>query len=151
MIFKHHERSWLWTLCQFHRLCGNRIAFTNGCFDILHEGHIRCLSEASKFGSILVVGLNGDESVRRLKGNGRPVFTAQERAYILSGLRCVTHVAIFEEDTPEELLRVVKPHVLVKGGDWKGKKIAGADLVQEVRFVSYLQGRSTTRILEGIR
>jgi len=151
MIFGPDRRTWLWTLCTATRQIGNRIVFTNGCFDILHEGHIRCLSEASKFGSILVVGLNGDESVRRLKGNGRPVFTAQERAYILSGLPCVTHVAIFEEDTPEELLRVVKPHVLVKGGDWKGKPIAGSDLVQEVRFVPYLQGRSTTRILEGIR
>jgi len=151
MIYQANERTGLWILCKFYRACGYRIVFTNGCFDILHEGHIRCLHQASKHGTILVVGVNGDASVRRLKGNGRPVFTARERAFLLSRIRCVDHVAIFNEDTPEDLIRVVRPHVLVKGSDWKYRPIAGSNLVEEVKFIPYLDGHSTTEIVARMR
>jgi rfaE bifunctional protein nucleotidyltransferase chain/domain len=125
--------------------------FTNGCFDILHAGHAQYLRRAASLGDVLVVGLNGDASVRRLKGKGRPVQKAADRAYLLASLSCVSYVAVFSEDTPARLIRDVMPHVLVKGGDWKGKEIVGADTVRAnggtVRTIRFLPGRSTTSIL----
>ncbi len=130
---------------------GLRIAFTNGCFDILHAGHAKYLREASRMGDLLVVGLNSDASVRRLKGEGRPVQGERDRAYLLGSLGCVGYVVIFSEDTPARLIEEVVPHVLVKGGDWKGKEIAGARFVRSrggsVRTVRFLPGRSTSAIL----
>ena len=133
------------------RRAGKRIVFTNGCFDILHAGHARYLRRASAMGDVLVVGLNGDASVRRLKGAGRPVQKEADRAYLLASLGCVSYVVIFSEDTPAALIEDVVPHVLVKGGDWKGKTIAGADFVRSrggaVRTIRFVPGRSTTAII----
>ena len=133
------------------RRAGKRIVFTNGCFDILHAGHARYLRRASAMGDVLVVGLNGDASVRRLKGPGRPIQKEVDRAYLLASLGCVSYVVIFSEDTPGALVEDVVPHVLVKGGDWKGRTIAGADFVRArggaVRTIRFLPGRSTTAII----
>jgi D-beta-D-heptose 7-phosphate kinase/D-beta-D-heptose 1-phosphate adenosyltransferase len=133
------------------RRAGKRIVFTNGCFDILHAGHARYLRRAATLGDVLVVGLNGDASVRRIKGKGRPVQGEADRAYLLASLSCVSYVVIFREDTPAALIERVVPHVLVKGGDWKGKEIAGVGFVRRrggsVRFLPFLAGRSTTAIL----
>lgn len=130
---------------------GKRIVFTNGCFDILHAGHAKYLAKAASLGDVLVVGLNGDASVRRLKGLGRPVQGEADRAYLLASFACVAYVVIFREETPARLIERVAPHVLVKGGDWKGKTIVGADFVRarggSVRTVRFLAGRSTTSIL----
>ena len=130
---------------------GKTIVFTNGCFDILHAGHARSLREAAALGDVLAVGVNSDASVRRLKGEGRPVQTARDRAYLLASLSCVSFVVVFSEDTPAALIEQVVPHVLVKGGDWKGKEIVGSDFVLSrggtVRTIRLLPGRSTTSIL----
>lgn len=130
---------------------GNRVVFTNGCFDILHAGHARYLRRASALGDILVVGLNGDASVRRLKGAGRPVQKADDRAYLLASLACVSYVVVFGEDTPAALIEEVRPDVLVKGGDWRGKEIVGAAFVRArggtVRTIRFLPGRSTSAII----
>ena len=130
---------------------GKRIVFTNGCFDILHAGHARYLRQAAALGDVLVVGVNTDASVRRLKGEGRPVQGEADRAYVLASLACVSYVAIFREDTPAALIRRVVPDVLVKGGDWKGKEIVGSDFVRArggtVKALRYIPGKSTTSIL----
>jgi rfaE bifunctional protein nucleotidyltransferase chain/domain len=130
---------------------GKKIVFTNGVFDILHAGHARYLREAAALGDVLVVGVNSDASVRRLKGEGRPVQAIRDRAYLLASLACVSCVVAFSEDTPAALIREVVPHVLVKGDDWKGKEIAGSDFVSSrggsVRTIRLLPGRSTTSIL----
>ncbi|MGE5752616.1 MAG: D-glycero-beta-D-manno-heptose 1-phosphate adenylyltransferase [Deltaproteobacteria bacterium] len=130
---------------------GKRLVFTNGCFDILHAGHARYLRQAARLGDVLVVGLNGDDSVRRLKGEGRPVQGEADRAYLLASLSFVSYVVIFREDTPADLIERVLPDVLVKGGDWKGREIVGADFVRgrggSVRTIRFLSGRSTTAIL----
>lgn len=130
---------------------GKRIVFTNGCFDVLHAGHAKYLRKAASLGDVLVVGLNGDASVRRLKGAGRPLQSAPDRAYLLASLACVSYVVVFAQDTPETLIREVAPDVLVKGGDWKGKEIVGSDFVRSrggsVRTIRFLPGRSTSSIL----
>ncbi len=130
---------------------GKTIVFTNGCFDILHAGHARYLRDAARLGDVLVVGVNSDASVRRLKGAGRPVQAARDRAYLLASLACVSFVVVFSENTPAALIEQVVPHVLVKGGDWKGKEIVGSGFVLSrggtVRTVPLLPGRSTTAIL----
>ena len=138
-------------LCARLRSEGKRIVFTNGCFDLLHAGHAQYLRRAAAMGDVLLVGLNGDASVRRLKGAGRPVQGAADRAYLLASLSCVSYVTIFPEDTPARLIGEVIPHVLVKGGDWKGKEIVGSDVVRAhggaVKTIRFLPGRSTTSIL----
>lgn len=138
-------------LCARLRKEGKRIVFTNGCFDLLHAGHAQYLRRAAALGDVLLVGLNGDASVRRLKGEGRPVQGAADRAYLLASLSCVSFVTIFPEDTPARLIGEVIPHVLVKGGDWKGKKIVGSDVVRAhggvVKTIRFLPGRSTTSII----
>ena len=138
-------------LCVRLRSEGKRIVFTNGCFDLLHAGHAQYLRRAAALGDVLLVGLNGDASVRRLKGEGRPVQRAADRAYLLASLSCVSYVTIFAEDTPARLIGEVIPHVLVKGGDWKGKEIVGSDVVRAhggaVKTIRFLPGRSTTSIL----
>ena len=121
---------------------GRRVVFTNGCFDILHRGHVTYLSQAKALGDVLVVGLNADESVRRLKGATRPVNVLEDRAAVLSGLSCVDHVIAFEEDTPEALIRLIKPDVYVKGGDYTLETLPEAPLVQSlggrVELLTYL-------------
>lgn len=130
---------------------GKKIAFTNGCFDILHAGHVQYLEEAKSLGEVLIVGLNSDDSVRRLKGETRPVVPEEERAIVLAALACVDYVVIFEEDTPYELIRDIQPDVLVKGGDWQASKIVGSDIVLakggEVRSLPFRAGVSTTAIV----
>ena len=142
-------------LCDRLHREGKRIVFTNGCFDILHAGHAHYLRRAASLGDVLFVGLNSDASVRRLKGAGRPVQKAADRAYLLASLSCVSYVTIFTEDTPERLIREVIPRVLVKGGDWRGKDIVGSDTVRThggtVKTIRFLPGRSTTSILSRAR
>ncbi|MGD9486825.1 MAG: D-glycero-beta-D-manno-heptose 1-phosphate adenylyltransferase [Calditrichaceae bacterium] len=127
------------------------IAFTNGCFDILHRGHVVYLEKAKEYASILIVGLNSDDSVRRLKGEGRPLMSEEDRAFILSRLESVDIVCIFEEDTPYELIKKIHPDILVKGGDYRVEDIVGRDIVEEsggkVLTIPLVPGRSTTSIV----
>jgi D-beta-D-heptose 7-phosphate kinase / D-beta-D-heptose 1-phosphate adenosyltransferase len=133
------------------RRAGRRIVFTNGCFDVLHVGHLQYLQEARTHGDVLVVGVNADESVRRLKGEGRPVNRAEDRAALLAGLECVSHVTIFPEDTPLELIRALSPDVLVKGEDWAEKGVVGREWVEghggRVVLAKVRAGYSTTATL----
>jgi D-beta-D-heptose 7-phosphate kinase/D-beta-D-heptose 1-phosphate adenosyltransferase len=133
---------------------GKRIVFTNGCFDILHVGHIRYLEKARSLGDVLVVGLNSDRSVRTIKGPERPILPEQERAEILSGLWCVDYIILFDEPTPLELITSIKPHVLVKGGDWTKETTVGKEVVEnsggEVVILPFVEGSSTTNIIETI-
>lgn len=142
-------------LCQTLRRSGKKIVFTNGCFDILHLGHVRYLSRARKLGDVLVVGLNSDASIRRLKGPERPINRQSDRAEVLSALEPVSFVCLFNQDTPLKLIQKVKPHVLVKGGDWKGKEVVGADWVHsyggKLKLISFVKGRSSTAVLEKIK
>ena len=138
------------------RKTGKKIVFTNGCFDVLHVGHTRYLQKARSMGDLLVVGLNSDASVRRLKkGPGRPVNSENARAEVLAALECVDHVTIFGESTPLKLIQALRPHVLVKGGDWAKNKIVGADVVESyggcVKTVPFVQGFSTTGTLTKIQ
>jgi rfaE bifunctional protein nucleotidyltransferase chain/domain len=127
---------------------GNRIVFTNGCFDILHRGHVELLAQCRSFGDYVIVGLNSDASVRRLKGEGRPVNDQLSRASVLASLSFVDAVIIFEEDTPLDLIKIIHPDILVKGGDYKTDDIVGADVVRssggEVKIVPLVSGFSTT-------
>ncbi len=133
---------------------GKRIVFTNGCFDILHAGHVAYLSQAKALGDVLILGLNSDASVKRLKGASRPVNAQHNRALVLAGLSAVDYICIFEEDTPYELIKEVLPHILVKGGDWAPEDIVGSDIVLdrggEVRSLDFVEGLSTTGILEKL-
>jgi len=137
------------------RKLGHRMVFTNGCFDLLHAGHVSYLEEARRLGDFLVVGLNSDASVRRLKGPERPVNPAEHRALVLAALSCVDYVVIFEEDTPERLIQALSPEVLVKGADWPEDRIVGADYVKarggRVARIPFRFRVSTTRIIERIR
>jgi len=126
------------------------IAFTNGCFDILHCGHVTYLEQAKRKDRVLIVGLNSDSSVRKIKGPQRPVNCQSDRAGVLAGLASVDFVTIFDEETPYELIRAVRPDVLIKGADWKGKAVAGADLVKRVELIKYVENVSTTNIIEKI-
>ena len=122
--------------------------FTNGCFDILHSGHVKYLKEAKSFGDILVLGLNSDDSVKRLKGDSRPINTASDRAEVLASLESVDYVVEFDDDTPYELIKAIKPDVLVKGGDYEGKEVVGSDIAKETRLVQFVDGKSTTNIIK---
>lgn len=130
---------------------GKRIVFTNGCFDLLHPGHVAYLEEARALGDLLVVGVNSDDSVRRLKGPGRPILPLQARMEVLAALEPVDYVVSFEEDTPYELIRSLRPHVLVKGGDWRPEEVVGRDLVEEVHVAPYREGYSTSGLIATIR
>jgi D-beta-D-heptose 7-phosphate kinase/D-beta-D-heptose 1-phosphate adenosyltransferase len=132
------------------------IAFTNGCFDILHYGHVSYLEAAKKKGRILVIGMNSDASVRSLgKGPDRPIVPQDQRAAVLAGLACVDFVVLFDEPTPEKLIAALKPDILIKGADWKGKEVAGAGVVKahggRIEFMTYVERLSTTNIIEKIR
>lgn len=133
---------------------GAKIIFTNGCFDILHPGHIYLLNEASKEDGFLIVGLNSDRSVRELKGEGRPFTPERERAEMLASLEVVDYVVIFDEKTPENLIKQIKPNVLVKGSDYEFEQIVGAEFVQDrggtVLIVDIKQGYSTTKLIGNI-
>lgn len=137
------------------RQVGKTIVFTNGCFDILHVGHVRYLGEAKKLGDILVLALNSDASVRIIKGEKRPLVPEEERADIMAALESVDYVILFDEPTPQLLIEYLQPDILVKGGDWAKAAIAGADFVKaaggRVITIPLTEGRSTTNIVEKIR
>lgn len=134
---------------------GKKIVFTNGCFDILHRGHVTYLNQAKSLGDVLVMGMNADASVSRLKGPERPINKENDRKFVLENLKSVDFVEIFSEDTPLELIKVVKPSILVKGGDWTIDKIVGAKEVigwgGEVFSLSFVDGYSTTGIIQKIQ
>jgi D-beta-D-heptose 7-phosphate kinase/D-beta-D-heptose 1-phosphate adenosyltransferase len=134
---------------------GKKIVFTNGCFDIIHAGHVEYLQEAAKLGDILIIGLNSDSSVKRLKGKNRPINSQIDRAKVLSGLETVSYIVIFKDDTPYKLIDHIKPDVLVKGGDWKPDEIVGADIVLandgSVQSLSYKEGHSTSSIINKMK
>ncbi|HMK51525.1 MAG TPA: D-glycero-beta-D-manno-heptose 1-phosphate adenylyltransferase [Thermodesulfobacteriota bacterium] len=133
---------------------GKRIIFTNGCFDLLHVGHIRYLEEAKTLGDILIVGVNSDTSVRKLKGPKRPVLPVEERTEILSGLACVDYITVFDELDPLALITSLQPNVLVKGGDWTKEQTIGKEVVErsggEVVIIPFVKGASTSSIIETI-
>jgi len=133
---------------------GKRIVFTNGCFDLLHVGHLRYLEKARSLGDILVVGVNSDSSVQKLKGPRRPILPLDERMELLSGLGCIDYVTSFEESTPLELISVLKPNILVKGGDWSKETIVGREIVEgsggEAVVLPFFEGNSTSNLVETI-
>jgi len=133
---------------------GKRIVFTNGCFDLLHLGHIRYLEKAKTLGDILVVGVNSDHSVQNLKGPKRPILPEEERAEILSGLGCVDYITIFDEKDPLELISTLQPNILVKGGDWTKETTVGREVVErsggEVVILPFVEGASTSNIIDTI-
>jgi D-beta-D-heptose 7-phosphate kinase/D-beta-D-heptose 1-phosphate adenosyltransferase len=139
------------TLSEELKARGKKIIFTNGCFDILHAGHVRYLETAKSYGDILILGLNSDRSVTALKGEGRPINIQMDRAYILAALEAVDYVVVFDEDTPYALIKAIKPHVLVKGGDYEGKEVIGQDIADELKLVQFVDGKSTTRTIEKIQ
>ena len=145
------SRRTLSNLLRQWRAEGKKIVFTNGCFDILHAGHVSVLEFSRSKGDALVVGLNSDASVKRLKGPSRPVNTQADRALVLAALQAVDAVCVFEEDTPYELIKLVQPDVLVKGGDYKPSEIVGREFAKKVVRFALLKGRSTTNIIKKVR
>jgi len=133
---------------------GRRIVFTNGCFDILHVGHVRYLKSARALGGALIVGLNSDKSVKRIKGDKRPIVPERERAEVLSSIRFVDYVVLFDEPDPYNTIAAVKPDILVKGGDWSLENIVGRDIVEsyggEVHTLPFIEGASSSRMIEDI-
>ena len=129
---------------------GKTVVFTNGCFDLMHIGHVKYLEEASKGNRVLIVGLNSDTSINRIKGPSRPIIRQKSRAAVLAALESVDFVVIFNEATPYKIIAAIKPDILVKGADWKGRSVVGEDLVKKVEFVKYIQGFSTTNIIKKI-
>ena len=138
----------------YNRSLGHSIVFTNGCFDLVHYGHVRLLNECCKYGDIVVVGVNSDDSIRRLKGSRRPIFNEQHRLEVLDSLSAVDLLVLFDEDTPDELIKVIWPDVLVKGGEYRKEEIVGADFVErcggKVIQFPMIEGISTTMILERV-
>ena len=137
------------------RVEGKKVVFTNGCFDILHPGHIRYLEKARAQGDLLVVAINSDDSVRRIKGRDRPILGAEERCEMVSALGCVDFVTTFSEETPQTIIEKLVPDILVKGGDWPKDKIVGSEVVEahggKVSSIGFEKGFSTSRIIERIR
>ena len=148
-----HIKTWgeIQTLSARLKENGKKLVFTNGCFDLLHAGHVRYLETAKSFGDVLILGLNSDRSVKALKGESRPINNEDDRAYILAALEAVDYVVIFDEDTPYELIHIIQPNILVKGGDYKGQTVIGQDLVDELKLVQFVEGKSTTKTIEKIQ
>jgi rfaE bifunctional protein nucleotidyltransferase chain/domain len=134
---------------------GKAIVFTNGCFDLLHRGHVHVLREAKALGDILIVAINSDRSVKEIKGPKRPVLPESDRAELVAAMEMVDYVALFDEPDPYKMIAAIRPNVLVKGGDWGAEEVVGADIVQrdggKVAVIPYLKGFSTTEIIERIR
>jgi len=151
---KIKNRDVLAALIATERARGKRVVFTNGCFDLLHAGHVKYLQKARKLGDLLVLGLNSDASVRRLKGEKRPLIGEEERAHILAALDCIDYVVIFDEDTPLELITALRPQILAKGGDYTADRVVGRELVESyggrVELVNFVDGKSTTNIIERV-
>jgi len=152
---KIYNRESLARECKAWRVTGKKIVFTNGCFDILHHGHLDLLARAADFGNILIVALNTDSSVHRLKGPERPITNEHDREFQIASLLCTDAVTLFHEDTPENLIKLIQPDVLVKGGDYTLDKIVGADFVQSyggtVEIIPFVQGYSTSSIISKIK
>ena len=133
---------------------GRKVVFTNGCFDILHRGHIECLRRAKRLGDLLIVGLNSDSSVKKLKGSKRPIMSQEDRAEILASLLMVDYVCVFEEETPQRIISALIPDVLVKGGDYKKKEIVGREVVEshggKVSTIKEVKAKSTKNIIKKI-
>lgn len=136
------------------RANNKKVVFTNGCFDLIHSGHVDYLLKAKALGDVLIVGLNSDSSVKRIKGEKRPVLLQDERAFIISNLKPVDYVAFFEEDTPAEIIRALVPDILVKGADWSIDNIVGKDVVEaaggEVKTIEFVNNQSTSQIIKSI-
>ena len=142
-------------ILSYYRFKNKKVVFTNGCFDLLHRGHVEYLLEAASFGDVLILGLNSDNSVKKLKGKNRPVQDEETRALILASLLVVDHVILFDEDTPIELIKFIMPDVLVKGGDYTTEEIVGSDVVinngGKVESIKYIDGQSTTGLVNKIK
>ena len=151
---KIKERKKLLKIIKNLKAKGKRIVFTNGCFDLLHLGHVRYLEEAKSLGDILVVGVNSDSSVRRLKGPKRPILPEEERTEILSGLGCVDYITVFNEADPLKLITSLEPNLLVKGGDWTREQIVGREVVErsggELVIIPFVKGASTSNVIDTI-
>jgi len=151
---KIKERNALKQILEQKREAGRKIVFTNGCFDLLHVGHVKYLQKARKLGDLLVLGLNSDDSIRRLKGPKRPLIDQDERAHILAALDCIDYVVTFDEDTPLELISLLRPHILVKGGDYTPEGVVGKEIVESyggrVELIQFVDGRSTTNLISRI-
>ena len=129
---------------------GKRVCFTNGCFDIIHQGHVRYLEEARGKGDCLIVGVNTDSSVREIKGESKPIVPLEGRMTVLAALESVDYVVPFAEPDPFELISHLRPHVLIKGGDWDEQEVVGRELVEQTIVIPYIEGTSTSRIIETI-
>ena len=151
---KIKNRDVLTGIIERERNKGRRVVFTNGCFDLLHAGHVKYLQAARRLGDLLILGLNSDVSVRRLKGAKRPLIGEEERAHILAALDCIDYVCLFDEDTPLELITALKPYILVKGGDYTPEGVVGKELVESyggrVELIPFVDGKSTTNIIEKV-
>ena len=150
-ILREKEAEYISTKLREQR---KKIVFTNGCFDIIHKGHIKLLFDAKSLGDVLFVGLNSDLSIKRIKGEKRPIIPQKERAIVLSSISAVDFIVIFEEDTPEKIIKSIKPDIIVKGEDWEEERIVGADFVKErggkIIRIKLEKGNSTTQIIETI-
>jgi len=138
------------TLVKKLKESGKKIVFTNGCFDIIHAGHVDYLEKAKSFGDVLIVGINSDKSIKRIKGEKRPINPQEHRVKVLSALKCVDYAVIFDEDTPIEIIKIIKPDVLVKGADWKLEDIVGREYAKSVKRIEFCYNTSTTKIIERI-
>jgi D-glycero-beta-D-manno-heptose 1-phosphate adenylyltransferase len=149
------DKKELKVLLAYWRFKEQKIVFTNGCFDIIHPGHVEYLAKAADFGDVLLIGLNSDRSVKGLKGENRPVLNEKGRSLILSSFQFVTNIIFFEEETPYELIKMVEPDVLVKGGDYKPEDIVGQDIVKKrkgaIKTIKFVDGFSTTNLIKQIK
>lgn len=142
-------------ILSFYRFKDKKIVFTNGCFDLIHLGHIKYLIKTAEQGDVLILGLNSDASVKKIKGENRPILDQESRAITLASFRFINNIVLFDEETPYKLIDQVKPQILVKGGDYKPEEIVGYDIVKnnggEVKIIDFIKGYSTTAIIEKIR
>ncbi len=154
---KNKLRTWeeITTIVQNLKSQNKKIVFTNGCFDVLHAGHVKYLSEARDLGDVLILGLNSDLSVKRLKGTNRPINSEDDRSIVLSALISISYIVIFNDDTPYKLINHIRPDILVKGGDWNPEDIVGSDIVSsyngEIKSLSYIKGKSSTDIINKLK
>jgi len=139
------------TISQKLKSSGKKIIFTNGCFDLLHPGHIECLKKAKQLGDVLIVGLNSDTSIKKIKPKGRPIMDEKARIIVLSAVKWVDYIVLFDDPTPEKVIKVVKPHIIVKGGDYSPTEVVGREVVENVVIIPYLPSYSTTQIIKKIQ
>ncbi len=144
----------LMRLLSFYRFTNKKVVFTSGCFDLIHLGHVKYLTQAADLGDVLIIGLNSDSSVIKIKGHGRPVLDQESRALTLAAFSFVNHIVLFDEETPYNLIKQIRPDILVKGGDYKPEEIVGYDIVKdnggEVKIIDFIEGYSTSNIVERI-